>query len=154
MAGWPEWVIAVPFAVILLIIIVYVGHRDTQRQIAQTVARRPNPSHEEFLALMAPDVSLDAAEFLWENSVEPLSFFKGIGPHPDDDLAHDLPIDEDEWSMDWPVDFAKRHGFSDKLYPDWPDGWPATIRNYGKWLDIGLCEAGKHSPSTGSGQTE
>lgn len=148
---WSDWVIAVPFAVIFLIIILVIGWRNTQRQIAQTVARRPNPSREEFLALMAPDVSLIATEFLWENSIEMLSLFKGIGPHPDDDLARDLPMDEEEWSMDWPVVFAERHGFSDKLYPDWPDGWPATIRNYGKWLDMGLAEARKDSPSTSSG---
>ncbi len=151
MAGWPDWVIAVPFAVILLIIIVFIGHRNTQRQIAQTLTRRANPSREEFLALMAEDTSPAAAEFLWETTLFYLA--PRLTPHPDDDLVGDLPIDDEDWSMDWPVDFAKRHGFSDKVYPDWPEGWPATLRNYGKWLDMGLAAARKDSSSASSGQT-
>ena len=92
---------------------------------------------------MARDVSPTAAEYIWETAQFYLA--PRLTPHPNDDLVDDLPIDDGDWSVDWPVDFAKRHGFSDKLYPDWPDGWPATLRNYGKWLDMGLRAAGKDS---------
>ncbi|WP_170234895.1 hypothetical protein [Croceicoccus sediminis] len=51
-------------------------------------------------------------------------------------MVRDLPIDEDDWSLDWPRDFARHHGFDESDLPDWPEGWPVTIRNYGRWLNM------------------
>ncbi|WP_336978991.1 hypothetical protein [Altererythrobacter fulvus] len=112
--------------------------RNTRKQAARTLSRRTNPNRDQFLLLMAPDVSRITAEFLWESA----SFYlePRLAPHPEDDLVRDLPIDGDDWSMDWPAEFARRRGFDEKDLPAWPEGWPVTLRNYGKWLDMGLSE--------------
>ena len=83
---------------------------------------------------MEADVSSAAAEFLWETAL--LYLKPRLTPHPDDDLVRDLPIDSDDFSMDWPRDFAKRQGFHESSFPDWPEGWTVTVRNYGRWLDM------------------
>jgi len=86
---------------------------------------------------MRADVSREAALFLWQTALPYLDFHKPpLTPHPDDDLIKDLPIDSDDISMDWPKHWAERHGFHDSNLPDWPKGWPVTIRNYGRWLDM------------------
>lgn len=84
---------------------------------------------------MGTDVREDVARFLWETVlpyVEPQ-----LTPHPDDNLGKDLCIDDDDWGMDWPLEFARRQGFHESNLPDWPKEWPATIRNYGRWLSAG-----------------
>jgi len=87
------------------------------------------------MRMMAADCSPEAAEFLWETT---LFYTKPrLTPHPDDDLVRDLPIDDGDWSMDWPREFAERQGFHDSNLPDWPKDWPVTIRNFGRWLSIG-----------------
>jgi len=58
----------------------------------------------------------------------------GLTPDPDD-LLHDLPIHEDDWSLDWPDDWAERKGFDASNFPDWLDDCPPTVRNYARWLD-------------------
>ena len=86
---------------------------------------------------MSPDVSGEASEFLWEIA---LSYLEGwpwnLAPHPDDDLSKDLPVDEEDWSMDWPREWAERKGFHVSNLADWPEDWLPTIRNYGRWLDM------------------
>ena len=90
------------------------------------------------MVMMRADVSEEAASFLWQTALPYLDCHKPpLTPHPDDDLVRDLPIDADEISMDWPRDWAERGGFHDSNLPDWPKEWPATIRNYGRWLDMG-----------------
>lgn len=89
--------------------------------------------------MMAADVSHDATEFLWDTAL--IYLRPKLTPHPEDDLVADLPIDSDDWSMDWPRDFARRHGFDEKIYPIWPEGWPVTVRNFGQWLDFGRTKA-------------
>ena len=49
----------------------------------------------------------------------------------------DLPIDDEEWSMDWPQEWAELRDFHESNFHDWPESWPVTIRNFGRWLDKG-----------------
>lgn len=85
---------------------------------------------------MRPDTMEATANFLWDTAVIYLQ--PRLAPHPDDDLVRDLPIDDGDWSMDWPREFADLHGFSEMDYPDWPEGAAVTLRNYGRWLEAGL----------------
>ena len=133
--GLPEWLFATLFVVIGLVIVLGHGWRNTKRQIAATLAKRRNPTRAEFLSAMLTDVSLAAAEFLWETArlyLEPR-----LTPHPDDDLVCDLPIASDDFGMDWPRAFAELQGFHESNFPEWPEDWPITVRNYGRWLDMG-----------------
>lgn len=88
------------------------------------------------MALLASGVSDDTSDFLWET----ISYYsQGLGwtPHPEDDLLTELPIDHDDISMDWPRQFAERRGYHESNLADWPEGWPVTVRNFGRWLDLG-----------------
>lgn len=131
----PDWLVPTGLVFGLLGIWFAIGWRNFQRQIARTVARRANLDEREFMALMDVDCSKAAAEFLWRRSAFYLA--PRLTPHPDDDLLRDLPIDHDDWSMDWPRDFAREQGFHESNLPDWPEDWPITIRNYGRWLSMG-----------------
>lgn len=122
-------------ALIVIAIPVCFAARNTRRQIARTLARRSNLSRDEFVQLMQPQVSKATTEFLWAamlNHLEPK-----LTPHPDDSLIDDLPIDSEDWSMDWPREFAEARQFHHSNLPDWPADWPITVRNYGRWLDLG-----------------
>jgi len=59
-----------------------------------------------------------------------------LTPHPDDDLNSDLPIADEDWSLDWPIEFAKRNGFHKSNLAEWPENWEPTVRNFGRWLDL------------------
>jgi hypothetical protein len=135
----PEWVVPAAFVALFLAAWIGVAWRNTREQISRTLKRRANPTREAFFAMMTADVSPDATEFLWDTAL--LYLRPKLTPHPDDDLVADLPIDGDDWSMDWPRDFARRHGFDEKFYPIWPEGWPVTVRNFGQWLDMGRARA-------------
>lgn len=131
----PGWLLPTGFVVCGLAVWFAVAFRNTRSQIAATKARRPNPSRDEFIEMMASDCPEYVAVFLWETAMPYLA--PHLTPHPDDDLLRDLPIDEDDWSMDWPRDFATQEGFHESNLPDWPKGWATTIRNYGRWLSMG-----------------
>jgi len=138
----PEWLAqSIVGALVVLaigLLVGWLGKRNTDAQIAELLAKRGNLSRDEFFTLMAPDVSRDASEFLWEASLDALSFFKPeVTIHPDDHLLDDVPVDEGEWSLDWPGEWADQQGIREKNLPDWPEDWPATIRNFGLWLDLG-----------------
>lgn len=135
MADVVPWTFAIGFVVLLF----GIAWDNTRKQIAATLERRPNLTRAEFCELMVLDVSRPTAEFVWDKMIGDLE--PKLAPHPDDDLAKDLPIDDEEWSMDWPSEFAGRHGFSENDLPDWPEGWRATVRNYGRWLEMGLARA-------------
>lgn len=135
LADLPDWLIATIVVVGGLAVTFGFAWRNTKRQIASTLARRPNPTREEFLAQMGLEVSPAAAEFLWDTALTYLE--PKLTPHPDDDLAKHLPIDDGDWSMDWPREFAVQQGFDESNLPDWPTDWPATLRNYGRWLSLG-----------------
>lgn len=131
----PEWVLPAAFVSAVFSVFVGFAWRNYRRQIARTHARRTNPSRDEFVSIMGSDVSAEATDFLWDTA---LFYLKPrLTPHPDDDLARDLPIDDGDWSMDWPRDFADLHGFDQSAYPDWPQDTPVTLRNFGIWLDAG-----------------
>ena len=138
LANIPQWLFAALFAVCFLAAIWMVASRNTKRQIRRTLERRANPTRQEFMQLMAMNVSKEASEFLWEQSLPELNYFnQEIAPHPDDHLIDDLPIDEEGWSMEWPILWAERRGFHESNLPDWPEEWPVTVRNFGRWLDMG-----------------
>lgn len=136
--GIPEW-LAVSIAVTLVILVLgLIGRRNTNNQIEETLSKRENPSRDEFLSMMMLDTSREASEFVWNSARSSLDLYKRkLAPHPDDHLVDDLPIDDEEWSMDWPRDWAEQQGFHESNLHDWPEGWPITIRNYGRWLDLG-----------------
>lgn len=133
----PDWIAPTGFVAICLAIWIAIASRNTAKQINATLERRPNPTREQFRDMLAGDVSPEASEFLWNTAI--LYLRPRLTPHPDDRLDRDLPIDDGDWSMDWPRDFAREKGFDEKLYPDWPDGWPITLRNFGRWLDMGVA---------------
>lgn len=134
----PDWLWATFTVVGFLGILFCVAWRNTRRQIRATLARRPNLTEAQFMEVMVGDVSEDAARFIWQTALSYLEFHKPfLAPHPDDDLIKDLPIDDDDISMDWPRAWAEHRGFHDRNLPDWPQDWPVTVRNYGRWLDMG-----------------
>lgn len=136
--GIPEWLVITLLVGMGLAITFGIAWRNTKRQIAATLARRPNPTKAKFMEMMRSDISEEAASFLWQTALPYLSFHKPpLTLHPDDDLVRDLPIDPDEISMDWPRDWAEARGFHESNLPVWPREWPVTIRNYGRWLDMG-----------------
>jgi len=127
MAGWTLWFCA------LMAIIGAIYWRRYQRELRAISTRRPNLTREEFMASMRVDVSDAAAKFLWETT---LIYIKPHAtPHPEDDLMKELPIDQDDIALDWPVDWARLNGLSEDGFPPWPEGWDCTIRNFGRWLD-------------------
>lgn len=133
--GIPEWLAKTLFVSTCLIIVFSYAGISITRSHKRLAARRASPTQAEFLVLMGTDVREDVARFLWETVlpyVEPL-----LTPHPDDNLGKDLCIDDDDWGMDWPLEWARRQGFHESNLPDWPKDWPATIRNYGRWLSAG-----------------
>jgi hypothetical protein len=132
--GIPEWLAKTTFVLAVLAICVTSGIVLQRRGWARLAVKRPNPTQDEFLELISDSVSLHTAEWLWNVA---LPYYGSLTPHPDDHLAKDAMIDDDDWGMDWPRDFADYSGFSEKSYPDWPPDWPATIRNFGRWLDLG-----------------
>jgi hypothetical protein len=104
--------------------------------ISNTLARRENPTRDEFVAMLGGDVSPATAEFLWDTMIPYL--MPKLTPHPIDHLALDLPIDDDDPTMEWLPAFAELHGRDHKDWPNWPSDWKGTVRNYAKWLESGL----------------
>lgn len=98
--GVPEWLAATGFVVGALAIWLGFGFQLRHRAHKRVAVRRPNPTEDEFLAMMAQDCSPRAARFMWQQVlpyVEPR-----LTPHPDDLLIGDLCIDDDDIDMDWP----------------------------------------------------
>ena len=133
--GIPEWLAVTLWIVIALTMLCIWGMAHIRKAHRRLLARRPNPTEALFLSLMAEDVHPQTAKFLWDKA---LSYVKPtLAPHPEDHLSQDLKIDDDDWGMDWPRDFAELKGFHESNFPDWPEGWPTTVRNLGRWLDMG-----------------
>jgi hypothetical protein len=97
-------------------------------------ARRPNPTEAEFLALMAQDCSPEAARFVWEQALPYVA--PHVTPHPDDLLLDDLCIDDGDIDMYLCGDWAAQIGIPEGDLPDWPKGWPLTVRNFARWCDL------------------
>ncbi len=70
-----------------------VGYRIHRKRKARILlARRTNPTREEFLALMDSDADPAVADFMWDTIV----FYTApqVLPHPEDDLLTDYAIDD------------------------------------------------------------
>lgn len=133
--GIPEWLVATLFIVGALAAWMgsaFVLHRRRLRKVADT---RASPTRAEFMAMLSDDVPLSVAEFMWATVLPYVA--PDLAPHPDDDLFGDLMIDADDADLDWPRDWARISGIHETDLPDWPDGWPPTVRNYGRWLALG-----------------
>ena len=131
-----QWHVGLIFVVCFLSVLGILAWRNTKRQIRRTLARRENLSRSAFIEAMSGEVSAKASEFLLEMTKPHLNCFGlEIMLHPDDDFVRDLPIAEDDWSMDWPREWAERRGFHESNFPDWPKDQPVTVRNFAKWLD-------------------
>lgn len=133
--GVPEWLVATGFVFIGMALWIGLGVILRWRAHARLAARRPSPTKAQFFATMAQDRSPEAARFVWQQAlfcVEPR-----LTPHPDDLLLGDLCIDDGDVTMDWTRIWTEQHGLIESDLPDWPKGWPLTVRNYARWLDSG-----------------
>ena len=119
------WVLAI-FAGIYL-----VGRRKWRRQAAELNSKRPNPSRDEFVAILGSDCESDLAAFLWETL--DVYYRPRATPHPDDDLIREVGIDPDE-PDDWVQEFDRRFGLNARILSDWPTKRPVTARNLARWL--------------------
>ncbi|MBN8841914.1 MAG: hypothetical protein J0H88_01605 [Sphingomonadales bacterium] len=132
----PEWLVKTLFVIAILAILFVIGTIQIRRMHARTLMRRPNPDRAEFIAMLSGDMRPETAGFLWEKAVFYIA--PKLTPHPDDHLHDDLAIDDDDPVMDWLPEFADSHGRDWKKWPDWPEDWDSSIRNFGRWLEMGL----------------
>ncbi len=132
----PGWLIPTAFVIIIMGSVFFVAWRNTRRMIDTTLARRTNPTRHEFVAMLSDDVRPETAEFVWDSIASLVA--PRLTPHPDDHLADDLPIDPDEPAMAWMPEFAARHAVDAKQWPQWPDEWEGTVRDFARWLEAGL----------------
>lgn len=129
--GIPEWLAMTLWVVGALLIWLALGffvHRRGRRRLA---AKRACISKPEFVVSLAPEVEGRIAEWLWDQA-DP--YYQPLRPHPDDHLLRDAMIDDGDIGMDWVSDFAKAMNLDEKRFPDWPNGWDLTMRNYARWL--------------------
>jgi hypothetical protein len=132
--GVPEWVAKIGFVIAGLALLLGLGFIAIRRAHARVGARRPNPTEAEFLAMMAQDCSPEAARFVWEQALPYIT--PRLTPHPDDLLRDDLCIDDGDIESYWRGDWAKRQGVPERDLPEWPEGWPLTVRNFARWCDL------------------
>ncbi len=107
------------------------GGRNLKRMKLALARRRPSPTREEFISMLAESCEADIAELLWD---ELFVFYKpDMTPHPDDDVIQDMPIDGEE-PNDWLSEFCKRNSLRLKDITDWPKDQSATVRNLASWF--------------------
>jgi len=135
----PDWLIPAAITIVIMGGVLLVAVRNTRNMVARTRARRPNPTEAQFMAMLSADVRPEVAAFLWETMLPYLK--PKLTPHPDDHLFDDLPIGDDDPSLDWLPEFAERHGMKAKHWPQWPEDWDGTVRNFARWLEAGLRRA-------------
>jgi len=99
---------------------------------AHLAGRRPSPSREEFVGMLAGEVDEASAVWLWDELQ--VYYRPRLAPHPDDDLIEDMPIDPDE-PEDWVRDYCFRHGIKQRQMSEWPKGLSVTPRHLLRWLD-------------------
>lgn len=114
-------------------VLYWMAERGYRRRAPQVLARRPNPTRDEFIAAM-PEVDEDIAAFLWDE-LQPFGR-PLLVPHPDDNITEDLAIDPDE-PGDWFLDFCRREGLNWRRFPAWPREQAPTIRAIALWLRDG-----------------
>ena len=135
----PDWLVLSLLAAGFVAVLLAKAHRNTQRMVARTLQRRPNPTESEFVAILSRDVNPETAEFVWFAIIEYLARWQ-LTPDPDDHLFIDLPIDEDDPMLDWMPRYARLYGADWKVWPAWPKGWRFTVRNFARWLEFGLAQ--------------
>lgn len=129
-----SWWGAAAFIAAIFALITVVGNRQWNRKAATLRARRPNPTRDEFVALLSDDAEAGTAEFLWD---ELASYWKpGLTPHPDDDFLKDLPIDDEEPEY-WLERYCMANGYDWKQWPQCAESRPTTVRNFARWLSEG-----------------
>lgn len=107
--------------------------------VARTRQRRRNPTESEFVAMLSREVNPETAEFVWFAMIEYLQPWQ-LTPHPDDHLSKDLPIGDDDPVMDWLPRYARLYGADWKIWPQWPEERAGTVRNFARWLELGLAQ--------------
>ena len=132
--GVPDWVAATGLVVGGLAILLGIGWLNVRRVHIRLAARRPNPTEAEFLAMMAQECSPEAARFVWAQALPYVT--PRLIPHPDDLLIDDLCIDDGDFTIDWPRDWAEQQRLTESDLPDWPKEWPLTVRNFARWLGL------------------
>jgi uncharacterized protein YneF (UPF0154 family) len=137
--GVPEWVAGTGFVVAALTVWLALGSVVHRRAMKRLAARRPNPTEDAFLAMMAQDCSPEAARFMWAQALPYVE--RRVTPHPDDLLLDDLCIDDDDIDMDWRRAWADQLGVAERDLPDWPESWPLTVRNFARWCDLARTSA-------------
>jgi hypothetical protein len=133
--GIPEWLALTLFVLVGFAAYLTYGYHSLRKARRRLSARRPSPTREEFIALLADDVDDDVAHWLWETA---LFYYEPLAPHPNDHLITDARIDDGDITMDWLPEFAKSRGLSWKEWPDWPKDWDLTVRNFARWLQLGI----------------
>ena len=68
----PEWLWGTAFAFVFILVLFVMAVRNTRQQIAQTRQHRANPTREEFMAMLANDVSQASASSQPPPSANPL----------------------------------------------------------------------------------
>ena len=133
----PDWLVPAFLAAGFIAVLFAKAHQKTQRMVARTRQRRVNPTESEFVTMLSRDVNPETAEFVCFAIIEYLQRWQ-LTPHPDDDLVNDLPIGSDDPTIDWLPRYAELYGANWKLWPKWPQGWDGTVRNFARWLELGL----------------
>jgi hypothetical protein len=133
--GMPEWLAIVVWIVIVLAAMLAYGNYSIRKAHRSLAKRRLNPTREQFIDLLAPDVDDDVAGWLWDTTCP---YYRPLTPHPEDHLIKDARIDDDDVTMDWLPAFAKSRQMNWKDWPDWPKDWELTVRNFARWLQLGV----------------
>lgn len=136
--GIPEWLVLVLGLLVALAAFVVWGRYSIGKAHRLLATRRPSPTREQFLAMLADDVDEDVALWIWDQTT---FYYRPLTPHPDDHLIRDARIDDDDVTMDWLPEFAATRGLPWKEWPDWPAEWELTVRNFARWLQLGLTRS-------------
>ena len=131
--GLPEWLAVTLFVLVVLggwLALAFVLHRRGRQRLA---AKRPSLCREQFTALLAVDADADIAAWLWDQA---LPYYDPQTPHPDDHLLDDAMIDDDDIDLYWWREFAKAMALDEASWPQWPQDWPLTVRNFARWLQL------------------
>lgn len=129
--GLPEWLAVTLFVLMVLggwLALGFVLHRRGHRRLA---AKRPGPTREQFIAQLADNADADIAAWLWDQA---LPYYDPLTPHPDDHLLDDAMIDDDDIALYWWREFAEAMALDAASWPEWPNDWPLTMRNFARWL--------------------